>query len=88
MIVSCWQIPNRSMAKAAKAIRHQIILIACVLAGRDDMHLAHIDITQVLDRCHIDIRKKHPHTFQLLFDPTLLDSGSFRANPEGTGEIP
>ncbi len=85
MIVSCWQIPNRSMVKAAKAIRHQIILIARALSGRDDLHLVLLEITQGLDRCLIDTRKKHPNTFQLLFDPTLLDSGSFRTNPEGTG---
>ena len=29
------------------------------------------EITQGLDRCRIDKRRKHPNTFQLLSDPTL-----------------
>jgi hypothetical protein len=71
MIVGCWQVPSRSMVKATKAIRHQINLVARALAGRDD--LVHIlqEITQGLDRCRIDKRRKHPNTFQLLLDPTL-----------------
>jgi hypothetical protein len=71
MIVGCWQIPSRSMVKAAKAIRHQINLVARALAGRDDLNHVLQDITQGLDRCRIDKRKKHPNTFQLLLDPTL-----------------
>jgi Transposase DDE domain len=38
MIVGCWQVPSRSMVKAAKAIRHQINLVARALAGRDDLN--------------------------------------------------
>jgi hypothetical protein len=75
MIVGCWQVPSRSMVKAAKAIRHQIILIARALAGRDDLSVVLLEITQGLDRCHIDKRKKYPNTFQLLLDPTLQDTG-------------
>jgi len=71
MIVGCWQVPSRSMVKAAKAIRQQIILIARALAGRDDLDQILQEITQGLDRCRIDKRKKHPNMFQLLLDPTL-----------------
>ena len=71
MIFGCWQVPNRSMVKAAKAIRKQIILIARALAGREDLDQVLQEITQGLDRCCIDKRKKHPNTFQLLLDPTL-----------------
>jgi hypothetical protein len=71
MIVGCWQVPNRSMVKAAKAIRKQIVLIARALAGREDLDQILQEIMQGLDRCRIDKRKKHPNTFQLLLDPTL-----------------
>ena len=71
MIVGCWSVPSRSMVKAAKAIRQQIILIARALAGRDDLDQILQEITQGLDRCCIDKRKKHPNTFQLFLDPTL-----------------
>ncbi len=71
MIVGCWQVPSRSMVKAAKAIRHQINLVARALAGRDDLNQVLQEITQGIDRCRIDKRRKHPNTFQLLLDPTL-----------------
>jgi Transposase DDE domain len=71
MIIGCWQVPNRSMVKAAKAIRKQIVLIARALIGREDLDQILQEITQGLDRCRIDKRKKHPNTFQLLLDPTL-----------------
>jgi len=74
MIVGCWQIPSRSMVKATKAIRHQINLVARALAGRDDLGQILQEITQGLDRCRIDKRRKHPNTFQLLLDPTLLQT--------------
>jgi hypothetical protein len=74
MIVGCWQVPNRSMVKAAKAIRHQIILIARALNGRDDLSVVLQEITQGLDRCRIDKRRNHPNTFQLLLDPTLQET--------------
>ena len=74
MIVGCWQVPSRSMVKAAKAIRHQINLVARALAGRDDLIQVLQDITQGLDRCRIDKRRKNPNTFQLLLDPTLLQT--------------
>lgn len=71
MIVGCWQVPSRSMVKAAKAIRHQINLVARALAGRDDLIQVLQEITQGLDRCQINKRSKKPNTFQLLLDPTL-----------------
>ena len=74
MIVGCWSVPSRSMVKAAKAIRQQIILIARALAGRNNLDQILQEITQGLDRCRIDKRKKRPNTFQLLLDPTLLQT--------------
>lgn len=76
MIVGCWQIPNRSMVKAAQAIRRQVNLIARALNGRDDLNLVLQEITQGLDRCRQDTRKKHPATFQLLQDPSSFHEAS------------
>lgn len=83
MIVGCWQVPSRSMVKAAKAIRHQILLVARALAGRDDLCQVLQEITQGLDRCRIDKRKKNPNTFQLLQDPTLQDTDLSASAREG-----
>jgi len=83
MIVSCWQVPSCSMVKAAKAIRQQIILIARALTGRDDLYQVLQEITQGLDRCCIDKRKKYPNTFQLLLDPTLQETDLLVSAREG-----
>lgn len=83
MIVGCWQVPSRSMVKATKAIRHQINLVARALAGRDDLFQVLQEITQGLDRCRIDKRRKNPNTFQLLLDPTLLQTDLVSAGAQG-----
>jgi Transposase DDE domain len=70
MIIGCWQIPNRSMVKAATAIRRQVNLIARALNGRGDLNEVLKEITQGLDRCCHNTRKKHPNTSQLLLDPS------------------
>jgi hypothetical protein len=70
MLLGCWQIPNRSMVKAATAIRRQVHLIARALNGRDDLNAVLKEITQGLDRCCQNTRKKRPNTSQLLLDPT------------------
>jgi len=83
MIVGCWQVPSRSMVKAAKAIRHQINLVARALAGRDDLDQVLQEMTQGLDRCRIDKRRKNPNTFQLLLDPTLQQTDLVSAGAQG-----
>lgn len=70
MIIGCWQVPNRSMVKAATAIRRQVNLIARALNGRDDLNQVLLEITGGLDRCCQNTRKKHPNTSQLLSDPS------------------
>ena len=69
MIIGCWQIPNRSMVKAAQAIRRQVNLIARALNGRDNLNLVLQEITEGLDRCCQNSRQKHPSTAQLLQNP-------------------
>jgi len=50
------------------------MFMAHALTGRDDLDHALQDITQGLDHCRIDKRKKHPDTFQLLLDPPLQET--------------
>jgi len=83
MIVGCWQIPHRSMVKAAQAIRRQVNLIARALNGRDDLNCVLQEITEELDRCSQNCRKKYPNTSQLLFDPPSPDEFSLLASERG-----
>ncbi|TMC14882.1 MAG: IS4 family transposase [Chloroflexi bacterium] len=92
MIVGCWHIPNRSMVKAAKAIRHQVNLLARALNGRDDLNQVLQEITEGLDRCCQNNRNKHPNTSQLLSDPSSsykrsspVSSETGRSQPEVVG---
>lgn len=70
MIVGCWQIPNRSMVKAAKAIRKQANLIARALNGRDDLQSIIQEIVEGLDGCRQNTRHHHPSLSQLLLGVT------------------
>lgn len=74
MIVGCWHIPSRSMVKAAKAIRSQVVLIAKALGGKLDLHWVLQEITQGLSGCRMNSRHKHPNAYQLvlsLSEPSL-----------------
>ncbi len=82
MIIGCWQVPNRSMVKAAQAIRRQVNLIARALNGRDDLHRVLQEIIEGLDRCCQNTRKKHPNTSQLLSDP----SSSYQSLPPASSQ--
>jgi hypothetical protein len=85
MIIGCWQVPNRSMVKAATAIRRQVNLIARALNGRDDLNQVLQEITQGLDRCCQNTRKKHPNTSQLLLDPSSDEYTSSQPGSMKTG---
>ena len=86
MIIGCWQLPNRSMVKATKAIRSQVNLIARALNGRGDLNEVLQEITQGLDRCCQNTRKKHPNTSQLLSDPSPVNA-RFQHVSSKTGEV-
>jgi Transposase DDE domain len=87
MIVGCWQIPNRSMIKATQAIRRQVNLIARALNGRGDLNQVLQEITEGLDRCCQNTRKKHPNTSQLLLDSSsqLVSSQNGSSQLDGSG---
>lgn len=82
VIVGCWQIPSRSMVKAAAAIRSRIVLLALAVGGKRDLHEAMGDLIEGLDGCRMSKRKLHPSSFQLLMscshsetDPLFLAPG-------------
>jgi len=66
MIVGCWQIPSRSMVKAAHAIRTQAVLIAKALGGKLTLRWVLREIMQGLAGCRMTSRKTAPHAYQLM----------------------
>lgn len=72
LIVGCWQIPSRSMVKAAKAIRSQVVLLAKALGGSLDLHWVLQQIVADLPMCRMSARRTHPHTYQLVQQPSLV----------------
>jgi hypothetical protein len=66
VIVGCWQIPDRSMVKASRAIRSQLVLVAKALGGKLDLHWVICDLLEGLSGCRMGKRQKHPSSFQLL----------------------
>jgi hypothetical protein len=72
LIVGCWQIPSRSMVKAAKAIRSQVVLLAKALGGTLDLHWVLQEIIADLPMCRMNPRHGHPNTYQYLQQPPLV----------------
>jgi len=72
LIRSCWNQPNRSLRKAAKAVRAFAGSLAAKLRRRASL-AATIDlIVQALSRtARLNRRRKHPSAYQLLVNPAL-----------------
>jgi hypothetical protein len=67
MVMSCWDIPNRSLFKAAKTIRAHALLLATTFTSLFKLRSALTLIQQCLRwGCRINKSKKTPHTFQRL----------------------
>jgi hypothetical protein len=70
LLVELWQIPNRSIWKAALMVRHLATHLA--LAFRDpiafQVALIHLQ-TYFCQLCHLNPRRSRPNTYQLLSDP-------------------
>lgn len=75
LLVGCWAVPQRSWVKAAATIRAHAPLLGSALAGLLPLTAALAHLAQTLaSGCRINPRRQHPNPYQLLFDPTLLDS--------------
>lgn len=71
-----WDLPNRSLVKAAQTVEDLAPLVALALAGRLpglDLRLALDVLAEVLAcGCRMNRRKTKPNAYQLLLDPALL----------------
>jgi len=66
ILTGCWDIPARSMVRAAQVVRDHAIMLAHAFVGRGTLVTALEAIAQCLSVCRMDRRRKHPHTYQLL----------------------
>jgi DDE family transposase len=71
LLVSCWSYPDRSLAKAAGAVRRQALNLLAVIAQRQLVARTLEIIQRSLQRgCRVNRRVQGPSTFQLLLDLT------------------
>lgn len=82
MIAGCWQVPSRSMVKASKAIRSQLVLLAKALGGTLDLHWVIQQVIEDLPMCRMNPRRKHPNAYQLLLEQPPSSPGSACQTPE------
>jgi len=66
LLLGCWQNENRSLVKAAHALRKHAFHILAALPSLSHLHRALCTILPTLARCTISKRKTRPATFQLL----------------------
>jgi len=88
MIVGCWQLPSRSMVKASRAIRSQIVLLAKAVGGKVDLQWVVGEMLEGLDRCGMNPRQGHPNAYQLALSPPLVFSPLPERPPSQGGTIP
>ena len=81
-IVGCWQVPSRSMVKAAKAICSQLVLLAKALGGTLDLYWVIQQIIEDLPMCRMNPPRKHPNAYQLLLEAPSSSPGSACQTPE------
>ena len=66
MIVGCWHIPSRSMLKATRAIRSDVVLLVRALSGKGDLMEVLQEVVEGLETCCMNSRHKAPNAFQLM----------------------
>jgi Transposase DDE domain len=68
-LVSCWAYPNRSLVKAAQTVQKHALHLASTF-GNLRRFLTALSTVQrwVAAGCRMNRRKKHPNTYQLLFN--------------------
>jgi hypothetical protein len=70
LLVCCWGRAERSLRKAAKAVRRQAGMLAATLVNRTMLTGVLATIARSIARCaRIERRVKHPSAFQVLQDP-------------------
>jgi hypothetical protein len=77
VLTGCWDAPDRSLVQAAQTLRTQAMHLLCTLRSARLLQRALGCIHRSLrTACHLNPRKRHPNTYQLLRDPArqpLLD---------------
>lgn len=72
LVASGWAAPDKSMVKAAQAVRDQAALIAAALDELPALTAALRRLARGLRAgCRLNRRRRHPNTYQLLLDPSL-----------------
>ena len=74
LLMSSWSEPRRSLAKAAQVIREWIPSLTQALRNGDGLIEVLANMTAAIDAvAKQELRRKDPSSFQLLFNPELLD---------------
>jgi hypothetical protein len=72
LITTSWHIPDRSVTKAAQAIRHLALPLVATLHSRTQCtRILALIARSVQAGCHINRRKTKPNTYQRLLAPAL-----------------
>jgi hypothetical protein len=71
LVVGCWHQPDRSLGRAAQALRGQLAILLGAFRGAWPLALAVEQVVIGLDTCRMPARRRYPNTYQLLADPTL-----------------
>ena len=66
LLLGCWHLPQRSLAKASHTIRKHAFHLACVLSDPARLLAALLSLTRSLSHCRVQKRKTCPATFQRL----------------------
>jgi hypothetical protein len=73
VLVSCWAYPNRSLVKAAQTVQKHALLLASTVGRLRRLRTALSTVQRcVAAGCRMNRRKKHPNTYQLLFNDTSM----------------
>jgi hypothetical protein len=66
LLLTCWDLPDRSLFKAAQTLRKHAFHLAAVLFDFPRLLLALDLIRRTVSRCRLNKRRAHPATFQRL----------------------
>jgi hypothetical protein len=70
-LTGLWQYVDKSLTKAAKVVQKYAMVLARALRSRHELVEALEDLAYCLEKnCHLNRRKKHPNTYQLLIAVT------------------